>query len=220
MEKWQKIRSTDGFELNCYTSRPGQAPTAAVIILQEIFGVNAHIQQVADRFASAGFLALAPCLFDREATQIELEYNQQGIAQGRQIKEAVDRFAESDIEALLSSVEGMKKIVIGYCWGGSLAWRMAGRSSNINAAVSSYGGELPALKELQPRCPVLAHFGRQDETIPMAGVEAFITAQPEIEAHIYDAGHGFNCDHRAQFDENAARLAHDRTMAFLSSIID
>ena len=128
MEKWQKIRSTDGFELNCYTSRPQQAPKAAIIILQEIFGVNAHIREVADRFASAGFLALAPCLFDREATQIELEYNQQGIAQGRQIKEAVDQFAESDIEALLSSVEGMKKIVIGYCWGGcsraAQSWRI------------------------------------------------------------------------------------------------
>jgi carboxymethylenebutenolidase len=212
------LSSSDGFTFSAAKAEPAGEVKGGVIILQEIFGLNTHICEVVDRFAAQGWLAIAPALFDRAGENIRLNYDAEGIEKGRAVKEEVDSVAEQDIAATLGLLsEDMRRYVVGFCWGGSLAWRMACRTDGLNGAVSYYGGELPALKELQANCPVLAHFGRQDQSIPMEGVEAFIAAQPEVDSHIYEAGHGFNCDHRGQYDAEAAELAMARTLGFMDS---
>ena len=113
-------------------------------------------------------------------------------------------------------MNGLKLAVVGYCWGGSLAWRVACRSSRFDAAVCYYGGEIPSLSSEKPHCPVQAHFGRQDSTIPISDVENFISLRPEVETYIYDADHGFSCHHRKQYHQSSANLAQERVDEFLS----
>ena len=213
------VTAADGFSLAAYEAKPDAPARGGMIILQEIFGVNTHIREVCDRYALAGWHVLAPSLFDRSAAGVELAYNADGIADGRGHKENVDAFAEGDILACLKQFpQGMKTAIIGYCWGGSLAWRMACRHDGIDAAVAYYGGELPGLKDEVPRCKVQAHFGAEDASIPMEGVDAFMAAQPAVESYIYAAGHGFNCDHRPQYDAAASSEAQHRVDDFLSKI--
>ncbi len=210
------LPSSDGFTFSAAKAEPQGEVKGGIILLQEIFGLNTHICEVVDRFAAEGWLTIAPALFDRAGENIQLDYDADGIARGRAIKDEVDSFAEQDIAATLELLpEQMKRYVVGFCWGGSLAWRMACKSDRLTGAVSYYGGELPALKDNTPKCPVLAHFGEQDGSIPMDGVNAFIAAQPEVETYIYDAAHGFNCDHRGQYDAASAQLAMTRTASFM-----
>jgi len=217
MGEFIKVTAQDGFSFSAFEAKPENGSRGGIIILQEIFGVNAHIQDVCNRYAAKGFHVIAPALFDRSEKDIALAYDQDGIAQGRAHKEKVDAFAEADILACLNTLsDDQPKAVIGYCWGGSLAWRMACRHDGLDVAIAYYGGELPSLKDEQPRCRVQTHFGRQDPTIPMEGVHAFIAAQPDVDHHIYDAGHGFNCDRRGQYDDAASTLAQGRVDAFLN----
>lgn len=215
------MTARDGTEISVYEAPPVGKVRGALVILQEIFGLNSHIRSVCDRYAQAGWHVLSPALFDPARAGTELEYTARGVEQGRALKEQVDSRAEDDIADTLRLADpGLKIAVIGYCWGGSLAWRMACHASHqaerrIDAAVCYYGGELPVLSALSPSCPVMAHFGRQDATIPMENVEQFMTAQPEVISHLYDADHGFNCDQRSQFSAEDAALAYQRTIAFL-----
>ena len=219
MGKMLTITAHDGAQISAYEARPDGVIKGGVIILQEIFGVNVHIREVCDDYANAGWVAIAPALFDRAEANIELAYDQDGVAAGRAYKDKCDAFAEGDIKAWVGQLadDGIKA-VIGYCWGGSLAWRMACRHDGIDAAIAYYGGELPELKDEQPRCPVQAHFGATDPTIPMAGVEDFMAAQANVASYVYDAGHGFNCDHRPQFNANASQQARARVDAFLATL--
>ena len=211
------VIAADGFNVTAYEAKPDGAVIGGLIILQEIFGVNTHIREVCDRYALAGWHVLAPSLFDRSEQGVKLAYDADGIALGRGHKEKVDAHAEGDILACLKQFpQGMKTAIIGYCWGGSLAWRMACRHYGIDAAVAYYGGELPALKDEVPRCKVQAHFGAEDGSIPMEGVDAFMAAQPDMASYIYSAGHGFNCDHRPQYDAAASGAAQQRVDEFLS----
>ncbi len=208
--------SADGAEIAACESRPAGACIGGVVILQEIFGLNAHIRQVCDSYAAAGWQAVAPALFHRQAPAAELAYDQAGIKQGLALKEAAADTALADTAAAVARLDsGLPKAVIGYCWGGSLAFRAACAPLDIAAAVCYYGGELPALRDSQPRLPVMAHFGRRDASIPADSVTAFAAAQPAAVIHIYDADHGFNCDHRAQYHKDSAILAGQRTHAFL-----
>ena len=209
------ITSHDGFVFSAYEAKPPihtlATPKGRIIILQEIFGINTHIIEVCDDYAAQGWHVLAPALFDRSSPDIFLNYDGDGIAEGRNHKTAIDPFAEGDILATInhSSMDG-PVIIIGYCWGGSLAWRMACRYDGIDIAISYYGGELPSLIDERPRCRVQAHFGEKDGSIPMDGVHKFMAAHPDVESYVYDADHGFNCDHRPQYDEAAAMLARHR----------
>ena len=217
MGEFITITAQDGFSFSAFEAKPQNTPKGGIVILQEIFGVNAHIQDICNRYAAKGYHTIAPALFDRSEKDIALAYDQDGIAQGRAHKEKVDAFAEADILACLNALsDDQPKAVIGYCWGGSLAWRMACRHDGIDVAIAYYGGELPSLKDETPRCRVQTHFGEKDPTIPMEGVHAFIAAQPDAEHHLYDAGHGFNCDRRSQYDDAAAALAQSRVDAFLN----
>jgi carboxymethylenebutenolidase len=191
---------------------------AGLVVFQEIFGVNAHIRRVADSYARDGFLAIAPALFDRIEKGVELAYEGSDAARARSFIPRLDmETAMLDVEAALQyaakSTES-KVGAIGYCWGGTLAWLAASRLP-VQAAVGYYGGRIAGYLNEQPRCPVMLHFGTQDAHIPKADVDKIQAAHPEIDIFRYDAGHGFNCDARASYNPEAAKVARERSLAFL-----
>ncbi len=225
MGQFTSLTSADGFTVSAYVAQPEGKPRAAIVVLQEIFGVNSHIRAVADRFAAQGYLAVAPATFDRVKPGVELGYTEDDMTAGFELKTAVDALPGAgvlpDIQAAIDHAterSGGKVGIIGFCWGGLLTWKSACLLKGLSAAVPYYGGGMTAEAEIarQPQCPVLAHFGDQDHWIPMEGIEAFKKAHPEVEVHVYAAHHGFNCDQRGSYDEAAAKLARERTLAFLA----
>lgn len=216
MSETVKLRAADGNELGAYVARPAGEPRAGLIVMQEIFGVNAHIRRVADAYAKDGFLAVAPALFDRIEKGVELGYD------GADMERAMTFIARLDMDKALAdvaaAVEYAKKAgkvgVIGYCFGGTLAWLAATRLK-VNAAVGYYGGRIGTYAGENPSCPVMLHFGKQDTHIPAEEVEKVHAAHPEVEIYWYDAGHGFNCAARASYSPEAAKLARERSLAFL-----
>lgn len=217
-----KLAAADGFALSAYVARPAGAPKGGLVVVQEIFGVNGHIRGVADGFAADGYLAVAPALFDRIRPDLTLGYSQEEIQEGIALKgQSSTEAALADIAAARDFAAAAGKVaVIGYCWGGFLAWVSATRLPGFAAAVSYYGGGIGAVAAERPRCPVLMHFGEKDHAIPLADVEKVRAAHPRgVEIHLYPAGHGFNCDERASYDADSARLARERTAAFLAARI-
>jgi carboxymethylenebutenolidase len=209
--------AADGHTFDIYRAEPTGAPRGALVIVQEIFGVNSHIRSVCDDYASEGYLAVAPALFDRTERGVELGYQQDDVTAGRAIREKVSlEQALADVEAAAKEVAGAARIgVVGYCWGGTVSWIAATRSRTFAAAISYYGGGVPDLADEQPSCPVQLHFGEQDHAIPLDGVEKLKATHPELPVYIYPAGHGFNCDQRGSYHAESARLARERTLAFL-----
>ncbi|MDE2417145.1 MAG: dienelactone hydrolase family protein [Burkholderiales bacterium] len=221
MGTWIQLAAADGQHIPAYVAQPASTPRGAVVVVQEIFGVNAHIRAVADGYAVAGYLAVAPSTFHRVQADVELGYTQDDMTAGVGLKAAVEALPApgvlQDIQAAIDYASRAGKVgVVGYCWGGLLTWRSACMLQGVTAAVPYYGGGITTEAELArtPRCPVLAHFSDRDHWIPMEGVDAFRKAHPEVEAYIYAANHGFNCDHRAAFDAVSAALARERTLAF------
>ena len=212
------LTASDKHDFEACLSTPAGTPKGGIVVIQEIFGVNVHIQQVVDRFAAAGYVAIAPALFDRAGLNIKLEYDIDGITKGRSLKDQVDSHSELDVKAAIDYLQAFgPTAVVGFCWGGSLSWRMAtDQINNLAAAISYYGGELPSLANRTAVCPFLAHFGVQDTSIPEEVARTFAAAQPGVQTYFYDAGHGFNCNHRGQYDENSAKVAWDRTITFLN----
>lgn len=217
------LTSADGFVFPAYVARPEGTPRGGIVVLQEIFGVNAHIRAVADGYAAQGYLAIAPSTFHRVQTGVELGYTAEDVAAGVKLKAAVEGLsppgALQDVQAAVNAAAEAGPVgVVGYCWGGLLTWRAACLLSGIRAAVPYYGGGMTTPAELarQPQCPVLAHFGDQDHAIPLEGVRVFQAAHAAVQVEIYPAQHGFNCDHRAAFNADAAALARERTLAFFS----
>jgi carboxymethylenebutenolidase len=223
MSETVQLRASDGFELDGYVARPEGAPIGGLVVVQEIFGVNAHIRSVADGFARDGFLVVAPALFDRYEKGVELSYS------GADMEKALSFIpklnlndAVSDVAAALYWVrqESNKKCgVVGYCLGGSLAWLAATRL-HTDVAVGYYGGMINKFKGEQPRCPMMLHFGHKDKHIPKEAVDEVQAAHPEVQIYWYDADHGFNCDERASYDQAAAKLARERSLAFLKEHLE
>jgi carboxymethylenebutenolidase len=213
-----ELTASDGHRLAAYESRPEQ-PTAAVVIAQEIFGLNPHIRSVVDRYASIGFHTVAPALFDRVERGIELGYTSDDVARGRDIRTAIEwDVTMLDIAAAVAHVAPTGPVAtIGYCWGGSLAW-LAASELPVAASVGYYGGQITQFLDRTPRCPVQLHFGALDAAIPLDGVAKIAEQYPDVEIHVYDeADHGFNCDMRATYHPASAALALERTLAFLAS---
>jgi carboxymethylenebutenolidase len=212
-----EAKAADGHELGVYRAEPAGQVRGGLVVAQEIFGVNSHIREVCDGYAADGYLAVAPALFDRVERGVELGYQSEDIARGRELRQPIGlEQAMMDMEAAAALVAGAGRIgAIGYCWGGSIAWVAATRSKTFAATVGYYGGMVPDLAGEQPNCPVQLHFGEQDQSIPLAGVEAFKAAQPEVPVFIYPAGHGFSCDHRGSYHAESARLARERALALL-----
>jgi len=210
--------ASDGHKLAAYVAEPDGEPRGGVVVIQEIFGVNSHIRAVADRFAAEGYKVIAPALFDRVERGVELGYDSDSVARGRELKGRMDWDGPLlDIQVATGALSGLKAGVAGYCWGGSLAWLAATRLDGIAAAICYYGGQINDFRDESAKCPVLMHFGGEDASIPTDAVEAVRAAQPDIPIHVYEgAGHGFNCDHRASYDADASATARQRTMEFLS----
>lgn len=216
-----ELTAADGRSLSAYLAEPVGTPRGAVVVVQEIFGVNSHIRSVADRWAAVGYLALSPALFDRQEPSIELGYTEADMQRGFGLMQAAGLDTPLlDIDAARAELQrrlgsGGKVGVLGFCWGGLLSWLSACKLKGFSAAVPYYGGGIPNHAQLTPQCPVLAHFGERDHWIPTDSVKAFAAAQPGVEVHVYAADHGFNCDQRGSFDAEAARLARERSEAFL-----
>ena len=216
MNELIEITAKDNHRFSAYISQPSRKPKAGIVIIQEIFGVNTHIKEVTDLYASKGYLCIAPSLFDRIEKNVTLNYDENGISKGRNLKELCDKDALKDIEASISVVSSAGKVaVIGYCWGGSLSWRIGCESSNLSASICYYGGDIPKLKDLEPKCKVLTHFGELDKGIPINDVKIFEETRPDVLTYTYPADHGFNCDHRSQYNKTCANIAFERTLKFL-----
>ena len=217
MGEWLQLTAGDGYGLSAYRADPeADKPRGAVIVVQEIFGVNSHVRSVCDGFAGDGYVAIAPALFDRYQRNFEIGYSPEEIAQGRELKaKAKTDVALSDVAAARDAVADVGRVgVVGYCWGGFIAWMSAARLTGLSCAVPYYGGGIPEAGNEQPKCPVMGHFGERDTAIPIAGVRQLAAAHPEAQIFIYDAEHGFNCDQRKSYNPAAAKLARERTLGF------
>lgn len=217
MGAWIELTAADGARIAAYRAQPAGVPRGGLVVVQEIFGVNRHIRSVCDGYAADGYLVVAPALFDRCETGVDWGYTPDDVGRARALRGRVDTDrALLDVAAARAvAAEAGDAGVVGYCWGGLLAWLAAARVPGFACAIAYYGGGMPDAVGEHPRCPVLAHFGEQDAMIPLAGVRALAAAHPAVEVHTYPAGHGFNCDERASFDALAARLARERSLSFL-----
>ena len=217
MGQMVELKSSDGFTLTAYVAAPSGRARGGLVIAQEIFGVNGHIQSVADGYAADGYLTIAPALFDRVQRGVNLGYSDADIATGRSyIPKASLDHAVIDVQAAVKHVASAGKIgVVGYCWGGTVAWLAAAKVDGIAAAISYYGGGVAANVAATPRVPVMFHWGNQDHAIPLLDVHKIETAHPGASSHIYTAGHGFNCSERGSWHELAAKLARGRSIEFL-----
>ena len=210
------LTAADGHELAAWRAEPPAKPQGGLVLLQEIFGVNKHIRTIADGFARHGYRVLAPSLFDRVKPGLDLGYDKAGIAAGRAARAKITRdMALLDIVAAVAALKGAGKVgVVGYCWGGDLAW-MAASLSGVSASVVYYGAGIVDHLDLRPRTPLLMHFGSRDPWIPQSAIDRIRRAAPEATIHLYPAGHGFNCNDRPDFDAACAAQAQTRTLAFL-----
>lgn len=209
-----ELIAADGRSLGAYEARPGAEPRGGVVVVQEIFGVTAHIRDLADAFAAAGYHAVAPAMFDRLEPNVMLPYTD--IEGGR---ERVARLTREDIVAdvggaVMHLAGSGRAGVVGYCWGGTVAW-IAAATLPIAAAVSYYGTRIVENLDLKPRCPMQFHHGESDASIPPGRIDEMARACPGGEFHLYPAGHGFNCTDRADYHADSARLAFERTLDFL-----
>jgi carboxymethylenebutenolidase len=217
MSEFVKLRAADGHELGAYLALPAGEPIAALVVVQEIFGVNAHIRSVADGYAKDGFLCVAPALFDRIEPGIELGYEGEDVQTARSMVPKLD-FAKAieDIQAAVdyaAEASGANVGVVGYCLGGTLAWLSATRL-RPTAVVGYYAGSIGKFAAEMPTCPVMLHFGREDTHIPASEVEKVTSAHPAVEVYWYDAGHAFNCEPRANYNAAAAKEARGRSVEF------
>lgn len=215
-----QLTAEDGHTLNAYVAEPAKPNGRAVVIAQEIFGVNEHIRRVTDDYAREGYWAIAPALFDRVQPGIELGYGPEDMQKGMDIRSKVNTDdAVIDVAAALAKaakqVGGSKRVaVVGYCWGGTLAWLAATRLEP-GAAVGYYGGQIAKYVSEDPECAVMLHFGKLDKHIPQSEIDKIQQRYPGMSVFTYDAGHGFNCDMRADYEPKSAKLAKDRTLEFL-----
>lgn len=203
----------DGFDVPAYRFAPGNARRGGLIVVQEIFGANAQIRRVAERYAEDGYEVLAPAMFERAAPGFEAGYDPRSFVRGRKAAEATPwEQVQGDLQALIDHLAG-PVFIVGYCWGGAAAWLAACRCENLAAASCYYGRAITALKDETPRCPTLLHYGLHDEFIPVADIEAVRAAHPDLALHTYDTGHAFNRDgDPAHYVEDAAHLARLRTL--------
>ena len=212
-----RLTAEDGHELDAYEAGPAGA-AAGVVVIQEIFGVNAHIRDVVDRYGALGYRAVAPALFDRLERGVELGYTEETVTQGRAMRGAIDwDDTVRDVGAAVVHLADNGPVgAVGYCYGGSLAW-LAANALPVAAAVGYYGGQIIQFLDRPPVAPVLLHFGEVDYMIPLSDVDEIARAHPAVPMHVYaGADHGFNCDARDSYHAEAATLALERTLAFFA----
>lgn len=217
MGKTIQLKAADGHSFSAYVAGPENA-TKGIVVVQEIFGVNHHMRDMADRFAAAGYAVVCPALFDRTDRGVELGYTADDVAKGREFRMKLsDAQVMADIEASAAQLAGKKLGIVGYCFGGTVAWWGATRTTKFAASSCWYGGGIAGTKDERPNCAVQMHFGEKDASIPMTDVDAIKAAQPKVESHVYmGAEHGFGCNERASFSKPDYELAQTRTMEFFA----
>jgi carboxymethylenebutenolidase len=217
MGKFIELTAGDGHKLAAFVAQPAGQPRGGVVVIPEIFGVNSHIQQVTDGFAADGYLAVAPAMFDRVQRNYDTGYSQPEIEAGVAIMQKLKQEQSIlDVEAAArEAARGGKVGIVGYCFGGTIAWLAAARARGFTCSVPYYGGGMYGLIREQPTIPVMCNFGEADQSPTLAQAKEIVAAHPEISAHFYpNAGHGFNCDQRGSWNAEAARLARSRTVEF------
>ena len=216
-----KATGSDGHAFDIYLAQSKGSPRGGVVLIQEIFGVNNHIKNVAEKFSSNGYLVGAPSLFDRVQPDIQLGYSTEDIRRGKELKDNLGNESPlMDITATLNIVRSAGHVaVVGYCWGGTLAWLSACQVDGFNAAISYYGGGIGKLLSIQPKCPTIFHFGEQDHAIPAEEINSLRQAHPECPIYLYPAGHGFNCEQRDSFNSTSSAIAFERTIQHLDKYI-
>ena len=219
MGEFTTLMARDGHDFQAYLAAPSGKPRGAVVVIQEIFGVNGHIRAVTDDFASAGYTAIAPAIFDRIRRGIELGYSPPEIEEARgYMKELEPEQTQKDLAAAIAAVRHSGRVAtVGYCWGGAQSYRAACLLP-VDCAVVYYGKAQDA--GTPPRCPVMYHFGTEDKSIPLTDIEKMKALHPAGIFYLYEgAGHGFNCDLRPSYDRTAAALARQRTLGFLDQYL-
>ncbi|MBN8974655.1 MAG: dienelactone hydrolase family protein [Rhizobiales bacterium] len=214
-----RLTASDGFQLGGYRADPVGPAKGALVVIQEIFGVNHHIRNVCDRYASEGYVAVAPSIFDRIEPNFQSGYSPDEVAVARKFVANPNWDAMlRDVQAAIDSVKDVGPVgIVGFCLGGSIAYVAAAKLSGLRAAVGYYGGAIVRFADDKPRVPTLLHFGEKDTGIPQSDVEAIRAKRSDVEIHVYpSAQHGFSCDERASYDKASADLAGERTLAFFA----
>lgn len=205
----------DGAAIGIYHVQPAGQRRGGLVLIQEIFGVTEHIREQADSYAAEGYEVLAPALYDREAPGLQASYSQQDVQNAMKIAREAHPFDLSiaDTQACIDMLKDKGPVFItGYCYGGSVTWAAACRCDGLAAASGFYGSLIPQMAQETPRCPTILHFGKNDQSIPLDAIDKVKAFHPEVQIHLYDAGHGFNSDRRADYREECARLARQRTL--------
>ena len=212
-----KTIASDGHAFDTYIAQPDGPPLGGLVIIQEIFGLNKHIKSIADRYACEGYLVAAPALFDRIDKCVELNYDSNDIEKGRDLKNTIgDEMPLQDIDAARSIASAAGKVgIIGFCWGGTLAWLAACKLPGLACVSSYYGGGIAGLMSFTAKCPVIFHFGMEGDAISLEEVEIIRISQPDNHVYLYPAGRGFNCSQRRDFEPTSSKIAEERTLEFL-----
>jgi carboxymethylenebutenolidase len=212
-----ELTAGDGHKLAAWRAEPKGRPRGGLIVVQEIFGVNSHIKSVADGYAADGYLVIAPAFFDRVERGFDTGYTQADVERGRTFPPKLqwDKTVLDAGTALANVKSAGKTGIVGYCWGGTVSWMCAARLPGLSAAVTYYGGGIVANSAEKPKCPVMSHWGEQDQGIPIDGVRKFLSEHPEVTSFTYPAGHAFNRDVGASYHAESAKTARSRTLEFL-----
>ncbi|WP_158914732.1 dienelactone hydrolase family protein [Caulobacter sp. S45] len=220
MSKTIEITASDGHRLDAYVAEPKGEPVGALVMLQEFYGVNGHIRDMADQYAADGYHTIAPAIFDRVERGVELGYDPAGIERGRALRAKLDLDQTMlDVQAAIDAAAPFGQVAaLGYCWGGSLAFLAGARLNGLVCAVAYYGAQIAGWSAEKPKVPVLMHFADNDEYIPMKDVDVIRAARPEVEMFIYPGTeHGFSCNDRQYYEPKSAALARERTLKFLQA---
>jgi carboxymethylenebutenolidase len=211
----EQMSMSDGAEIGVYHVDPIGPRRGGLVLIQEIFGVTDHIKEQCDLYAAQGYEVLGPSLYDREEPGFQVGYSPEDMQKAFRIARGEHPF-DLSVKDAQSCIDALKKkgtvFITGYCYGGSVAWAAACRCTGINAASGYYGGNIGQMAEENPRCPTILHFGRHDSHIPPEVAEKVKRLHPDVMVYLYDAGHGFNSDRRADYNETAAALARERTL--------
>jgi carboxymethylenebutenolidase len=220
MGEFNPIMARDGHEFRAYLAAPAGKSRGAIVVIQEIFGVNSHIRAVTDSYAAEGYTAIAPSLFDRVRRGVELSYQPQDMQEGfGYVKQLKPEDTMKDVAAAMAVVKHAGRVgIVGFCWGGKVTY-VAACELPLACAVAYYGGSIAQSLDKKPKCPVMYHFGERDTHIPPEDVAKIQAAHPEGIFHLYPADHGFNCDQRGSYDAPSAALARQRTLEFFAQYV-
>jgi carboxymethylenebutenolidase len=215
------LTSGDGAKIECYQVKAVGSRKGGLVVIMEVFGVTDHIKEVCARFAAQGYDVLSPQLYDRQVKNFEASYSQEGIQKAMDLR-AKNSYENTVMDSQMCidklHADGNAKVfIVGFCYGGSVAWLAACRCKGLNAAACYYGGAIKDFNNENPKCPTICHFGEKDKSIPLDAVRAIEKAHPDVKIYTYNAGHGFNSDRRDSYDKSSADLAMKRTLEFFAS---